>query len=72
MSMTRIIGMMFLAAGLLLLIFGIHAAQSVTERVVEGVTGRFTNQTTWFFIGGVVCLVGGSALTFWGKRPTTP
>ena len=34
-----------------LLFFGYNASQSVGERVVEGVTGHFTNQTMWFLIG---------------------
>ena len=51
--------------------FGYNASQSVGERVVEGVTGQFTNQTMWFLIGGIATMVGGAALTFWGGRRAT-
>ena len=53
MSIQRIIGLVLLAVGVALLFFGYNASQSVGERVVEGVTGHFTNQTMWFLIGGI-------------------
>lgn len=68
MSIQRIIGLVLLADGVALLIFGYNASQSVGERVVEGVTGHFTNQTTWFLIGGIAALVGGATLSLWGGR----
>jgi Protein of unknown function (DUF3185) len=72
MSITRIIGLIFLAVGVALVLFGLNATQSVGERVVEGITGRFTNQTMWFLIGGIAACVGGAALAFWGNRGATP
>ncbi len=71
MSMTRIIGLVLLAVGVTLLFFGYNASQSLGERVVEGITGRFTSQTMWFFIGGIAAMVGGGALSIWGGRRTT-
>jgi len=72
MSAPRIIGLVILAVGVTLVIFGYNASQSVGEQVVEGFTGRFTNQTMWFFIGGIAAIVGGAALTlFGGRRATT-
>ena len=71
MSIQRIIGLVLLAVGVALLFFGYNASQSVGERVVEGVTGQFTNQTMWFLIGGIATIVGGAALTFWGGRRAT-
>ena len=71
MSISRIIGLVVLAVGVTLLLFGYNASQSVGERIVEGFTGRFTNQTMWFLIGGIGAIVGGAALCFWGgRRPT--
>lgn len=64
--MMRIIGFVLLAVGLVLLIFGFNASQSVGEQVVEGVTGRFTNETMMFIIGGVAAMVAGAAMAIWG------
>ena len=72
MSITRIIGLILLAIGVALVFFGFNATQTLGERVVEGFTGRFTNQTMWFLIGGIAACVGGGALAFWGNRRTTP
>jgi uncharacterized membrane protein YidH (DUF202 family) len=71
MSMYRIIGLVLLTVGVTLLIFGYNASQSVGERVVQGFTGHFTNQTIWFLIGGVAAIVGGAALALRGSRPPT-
>jgi len=71
MSAPRIIGLVILAVGVTLVIFGYNASQSVGEQVVEGFTGRFTNQTMWFFIGGIAAIVGGAALALWGGRRAT-
>lgn len=71
--MMRIIGFVLLAVGVVLLLFGFNASQSVGEQVVEGVTGRFTNETMMFIIGGVATLVAGAAMAIWGgdRRITT-
>jgi hypothetical protein len=66
--MIRIIGLVLLAVGVTLLIFGYNASQSVGEKVVEGITGRFTEQTMGYLIGGIAALVGGAALCIWGGR----
>jgi len=69
--MIRIIGLVLLAIGVTLLIFGYNASQSVGEKVVEGFTGRFTDQTMWYLIGGIAAVVGGAALSLWGGRSAT-
>jgi len=69
--MIRIIGLVLLAVGVTLLIFGYNASQSVGEQIVEGVTGRFTQQTMMYVIGGIAAIVGGAALAFWGGRRAT-
>jgi len=69
--MIRIIGLVLLAVGVTLLVFGYNASQTVGEQVVEGFTGRFTNQTMAYLIGGVAAIVGGAALALWGGRRAT-
>lgn len=71
MTTTRIIGLVVLAVGVTLLIFGYNASQSVGEQVFEGFTGRFTNQTMWYFFGGIAATVGGAAMLVWGGRRAT-
>jgi hypothetical protein len=68
MNGPRILGLVLLAVGVLLLIFGYNASQSVTEQVMETVTGRFTERTTWYLIGGVACAAAGVGLLAFGKR----
>ena len=67
MSSQRILGVVLLALGLLLLIFGLNASESVTDTVKEGLTGRFTDKTMWYIIGGGVMAVAGAAMTFFGS-----
>lgn len=62
MSVNQILGLVLLAVGIILLYFGYQASQSVSEQVVEGLTGRFTDSTTWYFVLGGAAAVGGVAL----------
>lgn len=71
MCNSKIIGLVVLAIGVVLLIFGINATHSVTERIVEGFTGKYTDQTTWYLMGGIAAIVGGAALFLFGKRCST-
>lgn len=64
----KILGVVLVAIGLALLYFGYNASQSVGEKVTEGVTGSYTNQTLAFIIGGIAALVGGVALTLFKGR----
>ncbi len=70
MGIGRILGLVLLAGGIVLLVFGYNASQSVGEQVVESFTGRFTQQTTWYIIGGIAAIVGGAALALrGGEKP---
>ena len=67
MNITRIFGVIILVIGIVLLGFGINSSQAVTEKVMEGVTGRYTEHTMWYIIGGIAMIVGGGALAFLGR-----
>ncbi|TVR49752.1 MAG: DUF3185 family protein [Puniceicoccaceae bacterium] len=67
MSPSRIAGIILLVVGILLLFFGFQATESVGEQVHETVTGRFTETTTWYLIGGAAAAIGGLALVLTGK-----
>jgi len=62
----RILGMVFLVVGVILLLFGLNSSQAITEKVVEGVTGRYTGMTMWYLIGGIALIVGGGGLLIFG------
>jgi len=68
MNTSRLLGFVMLAVGIALFVFGINASTSVTEKVVEGVSGKFTNQTMWYIIGGIAMIVGGGALTMMNSK----
>lgn len=62
MKSQQIAGIALLVAGILLLFFGWQSSQSVGEQLVETVTGRFTDNTMWYFITGAVASVVGVCL----------
>jgi uncharacterized protein DUF3185 len=65
----RIVGMVLLVVGVGLLLFGLNAADSLTEEVSESLTGRYTDTTTWFILGGLaMALVGGALALVGGGR----
>jgi len=71
MNAQRMLGLALLVAGMALLLFGWNATDSVTENVSEGLTGRFTDKTTWYLIGGAVLAVVGLGLSAAGGRSST-
>lgn len=62
MKSQQLAGIALLVAGVLLLFFGWQSSQSMGEQLVETVTGRFTDATMWYFIGGAVAAVVGISL----------
>jgi len=71
MCNSRLIGFVILVVGVVLLVFGINASHSVSERIIEGFTGKFTDQTTWYLIGGIAAIALGAALFLFGRRCST-
>lgn len=67
MTQGNIIGLVALAIGGLLLFFAWQASNSPMEQVSEALTGRFTNNTMWYLIGGVAFVVAGVALLLRGR-----
>lgn len=59
MDIIRIFGIIALIIGVILLGFGLNSTQAVTERVLEGVSGRYTEKTTWYIITGIAMIIGG-------------
>jgi len=66
MTRTSIIGLAVLAIGFVLLFFAWRASQAPMDQLSEALTGRFTDNTMWYLIGGVVGVVVGAAMLFRG------
>lgn len=68
MTPARILGIVLVVVGIILLGIGYNATQSFGEEVSEAVTGKYTDETTWYFIAGAAAAVGGLLLAIFGKR----
>lgn len=64
MSNTKLMGVVLLIAGLILVFFGWQSSQSIGDQVTEMATGRFTEGTMWYLIGGIVIAVAGFFIAF--------
>jgi len=53
MSLQRIVGVALVITGISLLIVGLNASHSMADRVHDTFTGRFTDGTTWYIVGGI-------------------
>lgn len=68
MNSQRLLGIALLAVGVILLVFGLNATESVGESVKEGLTGRYTDKTTWFIVGGAAAAIIGGLMTLFGGK----
>ena len=62
MNINQLVGLGLLVLGAVLLFFGWQSSQAVDDQIMEAVTGRFTESTTWLFIGGVISAALGVTL----------
>lgn len=62
MSQKAILGIALLVVGLILLYFGYNASESITEGVTEAVTGKYSDETMYYLIGGAVASIVGLVL----------
>jgi len=68
MGTNQIIGVLLVAAGIFLLIFGYNASQAPMDQISEAFTGRFRDSTMFYLLGGVIAVVAGGALALAGRR----
>jgi hypothetical protein len=68
MHWSRILGIALLVGGAILLYMGWSASGSLTEEVHETLTGRFTEDTRNYLIGGGVAAAVGLVLLMFGAR----
>ena len=68
MSTQRIIGIVMLAVGVILLVIGMNSSHSFADQLSNTFTGRFTENTQWYIVGGIVVAITGASLLFIGGR----
>ena len=68
MHWTRILGIALLAGGIILLVMGYNATESLGEELHREFMGRYTEETRWYLIAGGVMAVVGLVLAIFGVR----
>lgn len=68
MHWTRILGIALIVAGAIMLYMGWSATESFTEQASDALTGRFTEDTRLYLIGGAVAAIVGFVLLFFGAK----
>jgi hypothetical protein len=66
MNTNRIIGVVLMVVGIALFVIGMNSSHSVADRLSNTFTGRFTDATTWYIVGGIASGVLGALLVFLG------
>lgn len=64
MNQNKIIGIVLLVIGAIALYFGFNATNAPMEEVTEAFTGRYSDQTMLYLIGGAVAGVAGLVMLF--------
>jgi uncharacterized membrane protein YidH (DUF202 family) len=62
MTKRRTLAIILVVIGLILLVVGLKASDSVADQMSELFTGHFTDATTWYLVGGVTALIVGVVL----------
>ncbi len=63
--MNKIISLALLAGGIVLIIYGISASDSLSSSFSRFFTGSPTDKTMWLLIGGIVAAVVGLGGLVW-------
>lgn len=65
--MSKLIGVVLLVVGIILLYFGWQASQSMGGQLSETLTGRYTDETMWYLIGGAAAVVAGGFMAIFKR-----
>jgi uncharacterized membrane protein YidH (DUF202 family) len=71
MIMTRILSVAFIVGGVLLLVFGIDAWNSVGSDISRAVEGGPSNRAIWLLVSGIVAFVLGIGGLFYTPKVRT-
>jgi len=62
--MNKGIGIALLVVGIVLVVYGMNASDSVSSNISRTFTGAPTNKTLWLLLGGAGCAITGAVMTF--------
>lgn len=65
--MSKVPSIAFLIVGVILLIYGLSAASSVSSSVTEAVSGAPTNKSIWLIVLGVLGIISGGVGLFFRR-----
>lgn len=68
---NQILGAVVFAIGIILLGFGFHSSNAPVDQLSSALTGRYTDQTMWYFILGTAAVVAGALMVALGRRGKT-
>lgn len=66
--MNKILSLALLVSGIVLIIYGVNASESVSSDVSRLFTGNPTDKTIWFLIGGVAAAALGAGGLMRGSK----
>lgn len=67
MTPPKIVAFIALAIGAALLFFAWQGSDAPVDQVTEALTGRYSNTTMWYLIGGIASVAAGAALLLRGN-----
>jgi LPXTG-motif cell wall-anchored protein len=65
--MNKIPSVAFLAAGIILLVYGLNASNSITSSVTQAVSGSPTDKSIWLIVLGVIGILSGAFGLFYRR-----
>ena len=64
LQLNRGIGIALLVIGVVLVVYGLNASDSVSSNLSRTFTGTPTNKTLWLLLGGGASAIVGAVMTF--------
>ena len=71
MNTQRMAGIALLVIGLVLVVVGMNASDSLADQWNNFFTGHYTDTTMWYIFGGIAAVVVGLFLTLYGPRTSS-
>ncbi len=65
--MRNFSGLLVLAVGIVLVIWGINASQSTSSEISKIFTGAATNKAIYLIVGGAIAAAAGASIAFTGR-----
>ena len=62
--MRRFAGLAVLVVGIVLVVWGANASQSVSSDISRFFTGAVTNKAIYLIVGGAVAVIAGASMAF--------